>query len=415
MDVSAPLSLVTDDAFREIFQSMSEGILMVDESGKIVVANPIAEQIFGYEKNELTGVSLENLLPERYRGRHVNFRKGFNEHPEPRRMGFGRDLTALRKDGVEFPVEISLSYTKVKGKLLVMSFISDISQRKKAEEALKRSEEQLIVYAAELEKKVQSRTEALHKTIQKLENEVTERKRAEEEARGALEKERELNELKTKFVSIASHEFRTPLSAVLSSASLINQYNERGEKDKVDKHVQRIKSSVNHLTSILNDFLSLGKLEEGVIDINKEQLVLKDFIDSINEEMSPLLKQGQQFHIEFEPGTELYADSRILRNILFNLITNASKYSPEHKTIHLKFEKRNDEFIFSVQDEGIGIPDEDQRHLFERFFRASNSGNIQGTGLGLNIVKRYAELLGGTISFKSIYGKGSIFTVAVPI
>jgi PAS domain S-box-containing protein len=415
MDVSAPLSLVTDDAFREIFQSMSEGILMVDESGKIVVANPIAEQIFGYDKNELTGVSLESLLPERYRGRHINFRKGFNAHPEPRRMGFGRDLTALRKDGVEFPVEISLSYTRVKGKLLVMSFISDISQRKKAEEALKRSEEQLIVYAAELEKKVQSRTEALHKTIQKLENEVTERKRAEEEARGALEKERELNELKTKFVSIASHEFRTPLSAVLSSASLINQYNERGETEKVDKHVQRIKSSVNHLTSILNDFLSLGKLEEGVIDINREQLVLKDFSDSINEEMSPLLKQGQQLAIEFEPGTEIYADSRILRNILFNLISNASKYSPEHKTILLKFEKQNGELIFSVRDEGIGIPDEDQRHLFERFFRASNSGNIQGTGLGLNIVKRYAELLGGTISFTSDYGKGSIFTVAVPI
>jgi PAS domain S-box-containing protein len=415
MDVSAPLSLVTDDAFREIFQSMSEGILMVDESGYIVVANPIAEQIFGYEKNELTGVSLENLLPERYRGRHINFRKGFNEHPEPRRMGFGRDLTALRKDGVEFPVEISLSYTRVQGKLLVMSFISDISQRKKAEEALKRSEEQLIVYAAELEKKVQSRTEALHKTIQKLENEITERKRAEEEARGALEKERELNELKTKFVSIASHEFRTPLSAVLSSASLINQYNERGEKDKVDKHVQRIKSSVNHLTSILNDFLSLGKLEEGVIDINRELLVLKDFIESVNEEMSPLLKQGQQLDIEFDSGTEIYVDSRILRNILFNLISNASKYSSEQKNILLKFEKQNGELILSVQDQGIGIPDEDQKHLFERFFRASNSGNIQGTGLGLNIVKRYAELLGGTISFRSTYGSGSIFTVTIPI
>jgi PAS domain S-box-containing protein len=414
MDVSAPLSLVTDDAFREIFQSMSEGILMVDESGKIVVANPIAEQIFGYSKNELTGVVLENLLPERYRGRHINFRKGFNAHPEPRRMGFGRDLTALRKDGVEFPVEISLSYTKVQGKLLVMAFISDISQRKKAEEALKRSEEQLIVYAAELEKKVQSRTEALHKTIQKLENEITERKRAEEEARGALEKERELNELKTKFVSIASHEFRTPLSAVLSSASLINQYNERNEKDKVDKHVQRIRSSVNHLTSILNDFLSLGKLEEGVIDINREPLVLKDFVESIDEEMSPLLKQGQRLEIEFDSATEIYADTRILRNILFNLISNASKYSPEQKSILLKFEKQNGELIFSVQDEGIGIPDEDQRHLFERFFRASNSGNVQGTGLGLNIVKRYAELLGGTISFKSKYGQGSTFTVTVP-
>lgn len=415
MDVSAPLSLITDDAFREIFQSMSEGILMVDESGKIVIANPIGEQIFGYEKNELTGVLLENLLPERFRGRHVSFRKGFNAHPEPRRMGFGRDLTALRKDGVEFPVEISLSYTKVQGKLLVMAFISDISQRKKAEDALKRSEEQLIVYAAELEKKVQSRTEALHKTIQKLENEVTERKRAEEEARGALEKERELNELKTKFVSIASHEFRTPLSAVLSSASLINQYNERDEKDKVDKHVQRIKSSVNHLTSILNDFLSLGKLEEGVIDINKELLVLNDFIDSIREEMSPLLKQGQRLEVEFESETEIYSDSRILRNILFNLISNASKYSPEQKIILLKFEKRNGEFTLSVQDEGIGIPEEDQKHLFDRFFRASNSGNVQGTGLGLNIVKRYAELLGGTITYRSNSGKGSIFTVAVPI
>jgi PAS domain S-box-containing protein len=415
MDVSAPLSLVNDDAFREIFQSMSEGILMVDEAGKIVIANPIGEQIFGYDKNELTGVMLEDLLPERFRGKHINFRKGFNEHPEPRRMGFGRDLTALRKDGVEFPVEISLSYTKVQGKLLVMAFISDISQRKKAEDALKRSEEQLIIYAAELEKKVQSRTEALHKTIQKLENEVNERKRAEEEARGALEKERELNELKTKFVSIASHEFRTPLSAVLSSASLINQYNERDEKDKVDKHVQRIKSSVNHLTSILNDFLSLGKLEEGVIDINKEQLILKDFIDTIHEEMSPLLKQGQRLEVEFESGTEIYSDTRILRNILFNLISNASKYSPEHKTILLKFETRNGKFIISVQDEGIGIPEQDQKHLFDRFFRASNSGNVQGTGLGLNIVKRYADLLGGTIAFRSNSEAGSIFTVTVPI
>jgi signal transduction histidine kinase len=244
---------------------------------------------------------------------------------------------------------------------------------------------------------------------------VNERKRAEEEARGALEKERELNELKTKFVSIASHEFRTPLSAILSSASLINQYNERDEKDKVDKHVQRIKSSVNHLTSILNDFLSLGKLEEGVIDINKEPLILKDFIDTIHEEMSPLLKQGQRLEVEFESGTEIYSDTRILRNILFNLISNASKYSPEHKTILLKFETRNGKFIISVQDEGIGIPEQDQKHLFDRFFRASNSGNVQGTGLGLNIVKRYADLLGGTIAFRSNSEAGSIFTVTVPI
>ncbi|SKC43641.1 PAS domain-containing sensor histidine kinase [Ohtaekwangia koreensis] len=416
MDVNVPISLVTNDAFREIFQSMSEGILMVDEGGKIVIANPVAELIFGYDKNELTDVMLEELLPERYRGRHINFRKGFNAHPEPRRMGFGRDLTGLKKDGLEVPIEISLSYTKVQGKILVMAFISDISQRKKAEDALKRSEEQLIVYAAELEKKVQSRTEALHKTIQELENEVTERKKAEEEARKSLEKERELNELKTKFVSIASHEFRTPLSTVLSSASLINQYNDRGEKEKVDKHVQRIKSSVNHLTSILNDFLSLGKLEEGVIDINKESIHLKEFVDGVHEELSPVLKPGQTLDIAYETSlNEIYSDPRILRNILFNLISNASKYSDAGKEIVLKFENVDNNFVFSIHDRGIGIPEEDQKHLFDRFFRASNAGNVQGTGLGLNIVRRYIELLEGTISFASEHGKGSIFTVTIPI
>jgi signal transduction histidine kinase len=187
---------------------------------------------------------MEVLLPERYRKGHVNFRRAFNSDPHPRRMGFGRDLTALRKDGSEFPVEISLSFTQVQGRLLVMAFISDISQRKQAEDALKRSEEQLIVYAAELEKKVEIRTEALNNTITRLEEEVIERKKAEEEVRRSLEKERELNELKTKFVSIASHEFRTPLSTVMSSASLIQQYKDKNDLDKVDKHVLRIKSSV---------------------------------------------------------------------------------------------------------------------------------------------------------------------------
>lgn len=276
---------MTDDAFREIFHSMSEGIVMVDESGKIAIANPMAEEVFRYGKDELNGMMLEGLLPARYRGRHVMFRKDFNTHPEPRRMGIGRDLTALRKDGTEFPVEISLSYTRVKGTLFVMAFVSDISLRKKAEDALKQSEEQLIVYATELEQKVQSRTEALHTLIIDLEKEVTERKKAEEEVRNSLEKERELNELKSKFVSIASHEFRTPLSTVMSSASLIQKYKDKGEFDKVDKHVNRIKSSVSHLTLILNDFLSLGKLEEGKVDIHKESINLEEFIHEINEEV----------------------------------------------------------------------------------------------------------------------------------
>ena len=395
---------------------MSEGIIIVDESGKIVIANPVAEQIFGYAKGGLNGEDLENLLPHRYRGRHINFREGFNQHPEPRRMGFGRDLRALRKDGSEFPVEISLSFTKAKGQLLVMAFISDISQRKKAEDALKRSEEQLLVYAAELEKKVEARTQALNNTIVKLEDEVRERKKAEDEARKAFEKEREVNELKSKFVSIASHEFRTPLSAILSSASLINQYKDRGESEKVGKHVGRIKSSVNHLTSILNDFLSLGKLEEGKIEINKEVIPVKEFLNEVREELLETLKFGQD--IEIQGATEILqisSDARILRNILFNLISNASKYSEEGKKIKLICDQKKGKIVFHVQDGGIGIPEGDFKHMFERFFRASNAGNVQGTGLGLNIVRRYVDLLNGSVTFKSACGEGSTFSISLPI
>lgn len=408
-------SIVTNEAYKEIFQSMSEGIIMVDESGKIAIANPVAEQLFGYQNDELVGMMLEALLPERYRKGHVSFRNAFNSDPHPRRMGFGRDLTALRKDGKEFPVEISLSYTKVQGRLLVMAFISDISQRKQAEDALKRSEEQLILYASELEKKVELRTEALNTSILKLEEEVLERKRAEEEARRSLEKERELNELKSKFVSIASHEFRTPLSAVLSSASLIQQYKDKKDYDRQDKHIARIKSSVNHLTQILNDFLSLGKLEEGKVDVKLETFDLESFLHEIKEEVYSFLKDGQTLEIGCSPDVkQVESDMRILRNILFNLISNASKYSDPGKQITIGCEKNEGGVTFHIQDEGIGIPQEDQKHLFDRFFRASNAGQEQGTGLGLNIVKRYVDLLEGQISFTSVYEKGTTFHITIP-
>lgn len=393
-----------------------EAIIMVDQGGKILLANPVSERMFGYEKEGLVGLVVEDLLPEQMRSRHVEYRKQFSQHPEPRPMGMGRDLIAKRKDGSSFPVSVSLSYTNFDGDILVMAFISDITERKKAEELLKRSEEQLLVYASELEKKVQSRTEDLNATITALEKEVQVRKKAEEEARKALDRERELNELKSKFVSIASHEFRTPLSTVMSSASLINQYIERQELPKVNKHVQRIKSSVNHLTSILNDFLSLGKLEEGKVDVIKELLHIVEFLKEVKEEISPSLKPEQKIKINYSSGVkEMHSDSRILRNILFNLISNASKYSEDGKTITIECFVSGDQLAFSIHDEGIGIPLEDQKHMFDRFFRASNAGQVQGTGLGLNIVKRYVELLDGSISFTSEYGKGSVFTVLIPI
>ncbi|MGC1241486.1 MAG: PAS domain-containing sensor histidine kinase [Chryseosolibacter sp.] len=409
------MPFTSNETFRQIFQSSVEAIIMVDKGGRILLANPVSERMFGYNAEGLVGKVIEDLLPAHLKRRHVGYREAFNAHPEPRPMGMGRDLVARRKDGTEFPVSVSLSYTKIDDQLMVMAFISDMTEPKRAEEALKRSEEQLLVYASELEKKVQSRTEDLNATIKALENEIKVRKRAEDDAHKALGRERELNDLKSKFVSIASHEFRTPLSTVLSSASLIDQYNARMEKDKVSKHVQRIKSSVNHLTSILNDFLSLGKLEEGKIDVINEKLAVADFLKEVEEEITPTLKSGQHLVIHCAAGLQtVYTDVRILRNIMFNLISNASKYSDQGKSIYINCRKEGDTVTFSIRDEGIGIPQEDQKHMFDRFFRASNAGNVQGTGLGLNIVKRYVELLGGRISFTSEYRNGSTFSIWIP-
>lgn len=399
--------------FQEIFKGSTEGIVIVDKSGTIVEANPSSERIFGYEKGELIGKPMENLIPKNIREQHHHYRDQFHKNPTPRSMGIGRDLMALRKDGTEFPVEVSLSHTESNNTFLVMAFIIDITQRKKAENALKQSEEQLIVYATELERKVESRTEALNRLVEKLEEEVIERKKAEQEVLKSLARERELNELKSKFVSIASHEFRTPLSTVLSSTSLIQQYKERGEIEKQDKHIQRIKSSVNHLTAILNDFLSLGKLEEGKIDVITESFSLQEFLQEIAEDIHPTLKENQKLSISVPQTEVIRTDPRILRNILFNLLSNASKYS-EH-TVYLHADIKDNQLTLSVQDQGIGIPEEDLKHLFDRFFRASNATNIQGTGLGLHIVKRYVELLNGTLNFTSKQGTGSTFTITIPL
>lgn len=403
-----------NNTFAELFTSMSEGVFVVDESGIIILANAVGEQMFGYKSTALNGQKMEVLLPERYRGRHMDFRSVFNANPQSRKMGIGRDLLAVRKDGAEFPVEIGLSHTRQDGRLLVLAFVSDITTRKEIENELKRSEEQLLVYASELEKKVQSRTEALNKSVHDLQNVVNELKRAEEEVRQSLERERELNELKSKFVSIASHEFRTPLSTILSSASLVNQYKEKGDLEKIARHAQRIKTSVNHLTGILNDFLSLSKLEEGKLEVVNEEVLLEDFFNEILEDMIPTLKEGQSIRVEGDGNPNVVkTDVRVVRNILFNLISNASKYSD--KPIKISYTCQKGMFEFSVEDEGVGIPDEDKKYIFTRFFRASTAGNVQGTGLGLNIVKRYVELMNGTITFESEYGKGSKFTVLLPL
>jgi PAS domain S-box-containing protein len=242
---------------------------------------------------------------------------------------------------------------------------------------------------------------------------ISDLKKVEEELREALNKERELGELKSRFVSMASHEFRTPLSTILSSASLSAQYTLTEQQDKREKHYQKIKSSVTSLTGILNDFLSLSRLEEGRVEVHYEDVDFSIFCIEMAEEINPILKQGQHVFVKHShESMVLQMDKKLMKMILSNLLTNASKYSAEGAEIHCIVKKDNNSLEIDIIDQGIGIPDEDKPHMFDRFFRASNAMNIKGTGLGLNIVKRYVELMGGAIKFKSELGKGSTFTVS---
>ncbi len=664
--------LSEENIYKILFDTAAEGLVVANSQGKIIVTNPRLCEMFGYDEAELLGQSIEILVPERLRRKHSGNRANYSKNPKQRSMGVGLDLMGQKKCGNEFPVEISLNSFKLKGKQHVIGLVSDVSERKKVENKVKKIEdslknlhkitsnqlldykskikkllelgcsifnmpigivarieednycidflhkevetsldrdqlhldhtfcyfaikqeeplyiehvkesewhkhpcyvhhninsylgikvyvdnkifgtlnfsspdrreadimgadieilklmaewlgqeiqkyknaEKLINLNIELETRVEERTkklkdsEKLYSTIARnfpkgtinvfdknlnyvfvegkelfqlgitsklligtnyldrlqpeiaemvepmlrkvfegesqefeiehkgnyysinavpllkeagtvtqimvVEKNITDEKIAEQETLRALEQEKALNELKSRFVSMASHEFRTPLSTILSSSSLVQKYLEKGMLEKTAKHLNRIKSSVGNLTSILNDFLSLDKLEEGKISINFEEFDIYNFAEELTEEMQSVTKKNQHIKYSHNGDNIIKSDRNILKNVLHNLLSNAIKYSPEGKDITFNTNKQGNSLIIKISDKGIGIPKNEQKHLFERFFRAKNVINIQGTGLGLNIVAKYLEKLNGNISFESEENKGTIFTLILP-
>lgn len=397
-----------------LFENATEGILLTDKEGKLVLINPAAERMFGYTANELHGERIEKLIPQRFHGKHVGMREGFYHAPSNRSMGIGRDLYARRKDDSEFPVEISLSHYKQRNETFVIAFIVDITTRKEIEQNIIKQKGELEKISndirklnAELEGKVEERTLILKEALQKLEE-------SQQELSEALDKERQLNEIKSRFVSMASHEFRTPLSTILSSATLVSKYPTTDEFDKREKHIRRIRDSVNHMNELLEDFLSLGKLEEGKVSITISAFDVKEFAEDVVDEMKAHLKTGQDIILSCSGDARFTTDKRMLKNILLNLLSNAIKFSGEGKNVMISTTNANNELVLAVKDTGLGIPDEDQPHLFSTFFRAKNVSNIQGTGLGLPIVKRYVNLLSGEIDLQSRLGEGTSITVKLP-
>lgn len=383
--------------FEALFNYASIGILVTNQQGEIVLINDFALEQFKYSREELMGEKIEILMPKRVHESHVHHRENYNHHPQSRPMGIGMDLFARRKDGSEFPVEISLSQYKHEEGAFVIAYINNITERKK-------SEEKIEILNNELEQKISERTQQLTHALEQLEH-------SKEEVMLALNKEKELSELKSRFVSMASHEFRTPLSTILSSAYLVNQYTSTDEQSRRSKHIQRIISSVTLLTEVLNDFLSVGKIEEGGVHLRTSSFDVYMHINGVIQEMQDIVQEGQQISYEHTGPTEVSLDPSLLKHILLNLLGNAIKFSAKNTVIKVTTTHTGNEVVLTVKDTGIGISAEDQQHLFERFFRGANVSNIQGTGLGLHIVSKYAELMNGQITCNSELNEGTTFTV----
>lgn len=392
MDGGRLLSAIIDHAI--------DGIITIDNRGNVESINPAALELFGYQAEEVIGHNISMLMPEPDRGNHDGYLHNYQTTGHKKIIGIGREVMGLKKNGETFPFRLAVSEVWLKDKNIFTGFIHDLSREKAAEDMLKQ-------HATELEHKVSERTRDLISLVSELE-------KAKAEVSKSLEKEIELNQLKSRFVSMASHEFRTPLSSVQLSASLIEKYSERpDDKANIIKHTNKIKSAVQLLTSILNDFLSLEKLEAGIVVMNKQYINLVELAEEITEEMQLICKKNQ--HIVYQHTGEIghfTLDPNLLKNALVNLISNAIKYSGEDTLIEFTTCIDDEGCLISVKDNGIGIPEEDQVHLFEPFFRAHNTGNIPGTGLGLNIVKRYIELMAGQMDFESEVHKGTSFRVS---
>lgn len=392
-----------------MFENASEAILMVNEEGKIEMVNKHGLTLFKYQEDELLGNPVEILIPENFSNSHAHVRGEYFKSPVNRPMGRELELFGLSKEGREFPVEVSLGYFKDGKRTKVIAFIIDITARKEAEHKLQKLNSQL-------ESKVLERTADLENALGDLERNNENLKKMEGELIKSLENERELGELKSRFLTMASHEFRTPLSTILSSVFLLENFVEEGKPNDKIIHLQRIRRSVNNMTAILNDFFSLSKLDEGRVVPNFTETNIKEFLNGILEDVETLKKVGQEIIVD-DKGLDgfQFVDQQCLRHIILNLLSNALKFSDENTQIKLKVHWLDDFLEIEVQDAGIGIPEEDKKHLFERFFRAKNATNIEGTGLGLSIVKRYVEILKGDIMLDSQLNKGTVFKVQIPL
>ncbi len=408
--------LRNDEVFYKIcFDSLLEGVCITNSKGYIVFNNSPLEEIFGYNKGELINKNIDILIPEEFRQVHHNHFTSYFKLPKKYKKGKGREFAGLHKKGNILQLEIGLNYFKYKGKTFAKALITDISSRKKNEIKIK---ELNISLEHEVEKQTKELIDTVNKlktSNRRLKEEFQKKIIAENKAKEAFKKEKELNLLQTKFLSLVSHEFKTPLSGILSSTGLISKYNKNLFNKNIENHTQTIKKLVYQLNSVLDDFLFLEKTETKELNYHFSKYHFCDFVQEIIKSSKSVLKEGQK--IEFTPckkDIEVYQDKKIVEIIIRNILYNAIKYSLDNTKIRI-IVTTNKYITVIIEDKGIGIPKEAQKHIFDRFFRAKNALCFQGTGIGLNIVKHHLNELNGSIRIESIENKGTTAIIKLPI
>ncbi len=365
--------------FRDLLEAAPDSILEVEPGGRIVLCNAVSERIFGYSRQELQSMTVEDLIPDSSRGGHHHLREAYWKKPTLRPMGSGRTLLAQRRDGSQFPVEISLSPVQAEDGLHVIAIVRDATERKAAEEQIREVNQQLAMRNHDVER---------------------------------------ANRLKSEFLASMSHELRTPLHTIIGFTELLAEEAEGPLNDKQKRFLQHVHKDSLHLLALINDILDLSKIEAGRMDLHRERFNPKQVLLETLTGMQQIAA-GKNVTLEERVSGDLhvFADRTRFREILNNLLSNAVKFTPEGGFVLVSAVKEGRKVRFSVRDTGIGIAAEDQEAIFDKFRQVSSTtrGVREGTGLGLAIVKHLVEMHGGNIHLESEPGQGSTFSFTMPL